>query len=438
MAAQPSTNAARIGEPRAMASAPDPATPERRPGMPDICRNRATSPGRRSRSGPEEERLQHPLTSARLTYRFGPLERRGILGPVRLGQAAMLGAGALLAIVVLDRAPSAGGALMATVASASRWRSRSHRSAVARLEEWCPIVAAFAVGGSLAGTRFARRFRRAASAVRRGAIGSLEPALPVALRGVRIVERRLPRPAQSALLARGERRLTAVLACRVVSFSLLDPEAQERRLARWGLVLSGAAEHGDPADPVDRAHGAGAGRRARALAARRARSGDAAARHADDRVLPGADRDDRQGHAGARDPGRGPGRRAGASADAEPTPSKRALVEETERVAQGLEAAEVTVLGALSPGQLARTLRTAFDPYARAELAALETADPRPGRTRRGATPGRSAPTRGGTTTAATAPCTRPTGSAGGRGSTSRRCSWTRCSAARAWCARWR
>ena len=54
----------------------------------------------------------------------------------------------------------------------------------------------------------------------------------------------------------------------------------------------------------------------------------------------------------------------------------RALVEETERVAQGLEAAEVTVLGALSPGQLARALRTAFDPYARAELTTLETADP--------------------------------------------------------------
>jgi hypothetical protein len=54
---------------------------------------------------------------------------------------------------------------------------------------------------------------------------------------------------------------------------------------------------------------------------------------------------------------------------------REALVEETERLAQGLQAAEVTVLGALSAGQLARVLRTAFDPYARAELAALEAAD---------------------------------------------------------------
>ena len=55
---------------------------------------------------------------------------------------------------------------------------------------------------------------------------------------------------------------------------------------------------------------------------------------------------------------------------------RAALVRETERIAQRLEAAEVTVLGALSAGQLARALRTAFDPYARAELSALEAADP--------------------------------------------------------------
>ena len=51
------------------------------------------------------------------------------------------------------------------------------------------------------------------------------------------------------------------------------------------------------------------------------------------------------------------------------------LIEQTERISEGLEAAEVSVLGALGAGQLARAIRTAFDPYARAELAALEAAD---------------------------------------------------------------
>ena len=59
--------------------------------------------------------------------------------------------------------------------------------------------------------------------------------------GVRVIEVRYRDRPIGALSERGGRRLTAVLACRVVSFSLLDPESQERRLARWGLVLAGAA-----------------------------------------------------------------------------------------------------------------------------------------------------------------------------------------------------
>ena len=107
-------------------------------------------------------------------------------------------------------------------------------------------------------------------------------------------------------------------------------------------------------------------------------------------------------------------------------PAMQTLVEQTERIAQGLEAAEVTVLGALTPAQLARTLRTAFDPYARAELTALHAADPAAAIRHRAH--GRSGLARRGTTTSPTARCTPPTGSARGHGSRSRRCSWTRCS----------
>ncbi len=53
--------------------------------------------------------------SDRLTYSFGPLERRGIAGGIAAGQLAVLGGGALLAILVLDHAPSAGGAMLATI-----------------------------------------------------------------------------------------------------------------------------------------------------------------------------------------------------------------------------------------------------------------------------------------------------------------------------------
>ena len=134
--------------------------------------------------------------------------------------------------------------------------------------------------------------------------------------------------------------------------------------------------------------------------------------HGDDRVLPRADRRDArkvtQEHeiliAVQVDARRARSRRR--------RPRRAHLVEQTERVAQGLEAAEVTVLGALSAGQLARTLRTAFDPYAAAELAALEATDPAAPRPRRGQCVAARQRARPGTTTAATARCTPRTGSA--------------------------
>jgi hypothetical protein len=171
------------------------------------------------------------------------------------------------------------------------------------------------------------------------------------------------------------RRLVAVLACRVVAFSLLDPEAQERRLARWGLVLAGA--------------GSTAVRRIQWVERTAPAQGDELARwvHAErDPVVPLRGTPMIESYleliattakvtheheilvAVQIDARRAGERGAGGTMSA--------LLDETERVADGLEASEVTVLGALTAGQLARALRTAFDPYARSELAALETADP--------------------------------------------------------------
>lgn len=321
------------------------------------------------------------MNAPRLTYRFGPLERRGILGGVRAGQAVTLGLGVLLAIVVLDRAPSATGALVALLslgaAAALSFAPLGRRTA----QEWAPIAASFAIRHAYGDGRFRSTLPCAGMLAHRGgrtgalALAPATPLAPAALRGVRIVEAAYRDRAIGILSERSGRRLTAVLACRVIAFSLLDAEAQERRLARWGLVLSGAAN-----TPI---------RRIQWVERTAPAQGDELARwvHAErDPAIPlrgtamiesyleliGTTAKVTQEHeillavqvdAGkVRDRGR----------DA----ALAALIEQTERVAQGLEAAEVTVLGALSAGQLARVLRTAFDPYARAELAALESADP--------------------------------------------------------------
>ncbi len=317
------------------------------------------------------------MSRARLTYRFGPLERRGILGPVRAGQAAVLGAGVLLAIAVLNGSPNVGGGLLATICFAAGATLAAAPVGSRTVEEWAPVVCGYALRRLGGGVRLrspvpVRGFRT------RHGVDEVEPSdphVPNALRDVRIVDAPYRDRLIGVVSERGGRRLTAILACRVTSFSLLDPEAQERRLARWGVILANAAcSQVRRVQWVERTAPAQGDELARWLHAERDPAtplrgtpmiesyleliGTTARVTQEHEILLAVQIDARRV------------RERGKHAE------MQALIEETERMAQGLQAAEVTVLGALSPGQLARALRTAFDPYGRSELASLETADP--------------------------------------------------------------
>jgi hypothetical protein len=315
------------------------------------------------------------MTDARQTYSFGPLERRGLFGGVRGGQVAALAAGALTAIVVLDQAPSAGGAFMAILACALAAATAFAPLGGRTLQEWAPVAVAFA------GRRLRRHHRFRSPVADAGRVvrgdGEMHPAPavpPRALGDVRIISVDHRERVIGALSERSGRRLTAVLACRVAAFSLLDQEAQERRLARWGLVLSGSGgtairrlqwiERTAPAQGDELARWVHSERdpavplRGTAMIESYLELISSSTRVTQEHeVLVAVQVDGRRVRERGRDT------------------IARALVEQTERIAQGLEAAEVTVLGALSPGQLARALRTAFDPFARAELATVEAAD---------------------------------------------------------------
>ena len=321
------------------------------------------------------------MSDPRASYRFGPLERRGLLGPARGGQAAVIALAAVLAVATLDRAPSVPGALAAAliliVATASITLPLGGRTA----EQWAPVLAAFAVRRLRGEGRFRSRAPAAGHRRRPGAGAGAaseavsDPCPPASLGDVELGELAYRDGVVGTLAERGGRRLTAVLACRVVAFALLDAEAQERRLARWGLVLAGAAGT--------------AVRRLQWLERTVPARGDELARwlHAErDPAMPprgtamvesyleliGTTARVSQEHelllAVQVDAARVRERGAGACG--------RALVEAAERVAERLRAADVDVVGALGREQLARVLRTAHDPYARAELAALEAADP--------------------------------------------------------------
>jgi hypothetical protein len=277
--------------------------------------------------------------------------------------------------------PSAGGVLIALALCALALLAAFLPLGGRTVDEWAPVAGAFVIRLVTRHARFLSPVPIAGSSLRPpGPLGRPElveppPEPPSALQGVRIVAADYRERSIGAVSERSGRRMTAVLACRVLAFSLLDAEAQERRLARWGLVLSGAGgtvirriqwiERTAPAqgdelarwvhderDPVVPLRGTPM------IDSYLELIGSSARVTQEHEILVAVQVDGRR----VRDRGRGA--------------LAAALVRETERVAQRLEAADVTVLGALGPGQLARALRTAFDPYARSELAALEATDP--------------------------------------------------------------
>jgi len=133
------------------------------------------------------------VSDSRLTYRFGPLERRGILGPVRAGQAALLAGAGLVAIAVIDRAPTATGAFFATAVFAGAVLLAVAPIGSRTAEEWAPVAASFALRRVRRRTRFcspvpARGVRlRNPAPPGQAELDDAAPAPPASLAGVQIL-----------------------------------------------------------------------------------------------------------------------------------------------------------------------------------------------------------------------------------------------------------
>src|SRR5947209_11210085 len=275
----------------------------------------------------------------------------------------------LLAIGVLDEAPSVSGVFLATMVFGVALVFAVAPVGSRTLEEWLPITWLFAIRR--------RTFRSRLPRIGRGGAAGAQPGLelPPAVGKVAIIEAPYRDRLIGVLAERGGKRLTAVLACRVLAFALLAPEAQERRLARFGLVLSsGSGTAIGRLLWIERTIPAQGDELVRWLHSERDPTvplrgtamidsyleliGTSAKIAQEHEILVAVQVDARR------------------IRDARGRSVEQALLEQTERIAQGLDAAEVSVLGALSAGQLAHAVRTAFDPFARAELAALQMADP--------------------------------------------------------------
>ena len=142
--------------------------------------------------------------SDRLTYSFGPLERRGIAGSVAAGQVAVLAGGALLAVLALDHFPSVGGAMLATLICAGAGTIAFVPVGGRSAQEWLPIASRFVVARITGDDRFLTAEPTAGTPVaeRRTSRGDAPPATETSRRRGR---RRRRGSADAVAVARGAR-----------------------------------------------------------------------------------------------------------------------------------------------------------------------------------------------------------------------------------------
>src|SRR6266487_2960202 len=310
-----------------------------------------------------------------IRYRFGPLERRGLIGTLRPGQLLVLGSTVLLTILLVETLRNGAGLALGAMFLSCGGLASFVPFGGRTLNEWVPVVATFASrklrgrdhwrsGAAEAGTRFL------------GGDIPVRPPDPIGrvellsfpFRGVEL----------GVLADRSNGTFTAVLQARARSFVLLDPEDKAYRLAGWAGVVASRAREGSPISrlqwiertvPDDR---------------------NALSRYLRDAIDPsiGIDALPLQSYLRLTH-GAGPvteqhelyialqvsaskAHRLIRQAGGRDTGACTVLARELETMARRLESAEVEVLHALGPRRLAATIRLAYDPHARTNLARLE------------------------------------------------------------------
>jgi hypothetical protein len=313
-----------------------------------------------------------------IRYRFGPLERRGLIGTMRPGQLLVLGASVLLTIMMVETLRNGAGlglgALLLSVGGLASFVPFGGRT----LNEWVPVVTSF-LGRKVLGRDHWRS--GAAQAGTRFVGGEIPVRPPDPIGRVELLAFPFRGVELGVLADRSNGTFTAVIQARARSFVLLDPQDKAQRLAGWASVIAGLAREGSPIArlqwlertvPDDR---------------------NALNRYLRDALDPsiGLDALPLQSYlrltqaAGpvteqhelyiALQLSAGKASRVIKQAGGKDTGACMVLARELDTMARRLEQAEVEVLHALGPRRLAATIRLAYDPHARTNLARLASND---------------------------------------------------------------
>jgi hypothetical protein len=312
-------------------------------------------------------------------YRFGPLEQRGLVGPLGFGQVGTLAGAAALGLGALYALGGWGGLIVALLLISG-----------AAVLVIVPVEGRTALSWAPHAVRWATRVRgragyrspRPGAGFGGGGEAAAETALPPELGRLAMAEVPYRSDRVGVLHDPAAGTFSVALAVRAGSFGLLDPSEQERKLEGWGSVLASLARDGSPVRRlqwIERTLPAPGDELAAYLQAERDRSvpldsglvasyieliESAAPATTEHEILLVLQIDERRGARELRRLGGGPGA------------ARMLALREAESLAERLSVAEVSVLGLLRPRRYAQAIRDAFDPFGRQARARAALGDP--------------------------------------------------------------
>jgi hypothetical protein len=317
-------------------------------------------------------------------HRFGPLERRGLVGSLRPTQVVVLAASLTIAVFLLRLLPSGVGALAAIGLVLASLGFCFWPVAGRSAEEWLPVAGRFVARRALGRNRCLSSAPQSGVSVRDGRPRPVA-SLPAAANELELLAASLHGEEVGVVKDRRARTYAAVLAARVNSFGLLDRSEQEARQAGWGGVLASLAREGSPVsriqwlertvpadgDEIGRYLGEAWDRGSVPLESLTMQSyldlvGSAPAVTKDHELFLCLQIDAKRAWRQIKRTGGKQGADAGAC---------MVLLRELEAFGERLSAADVRVVGALRPGMVASAIRVAFDPWSRPGLARLAATD---------------------------------------------------------------
>jgi hypothetical protein len=198
----------------------------------------------------------------RVRYRFGPLERRGLIAGWRGSQIGAVACGLVVGVLALRANPSPAGVLVALVTTGAgvavaSWPIRGRTG-----EQWLPLVCRWSAATLRSGRLQSSPAPQGGLVIESGSGGAnahRSPGPPVAhprrrgagspgvFDGLRIVPLALSgggSPPAGMVMDPRSRTAVAVLAVRGHSFALLGPLDQDARVSAWARVLAALAREG--------------------------------------------------------------------------------------------------------------------------------------------------------------------------------------------------